>query len=337
MKTELFEDRKRLEKQNSEDCFSPYCDLVHYESSVTPGIRLAMLVKKPKQPSYILLTTHGWHMTIEPFVPMAEPDPNMPYLFVQVDMRGRAFSEGNPDCNGLELIDVYDALQEVKERYADYILDPDIVYFEGASGGGGNAFSIAGKFPDLFASVGALCGTSDYALWYRNDLVGEFRDEMDVWIGDSPKNRAEAYASRSGITTIENILSPMCVIHGETDIRVPAEQSRLFLQEASKVGKGHLVTYTELPNVGTNVHWGNADAEQLALIEHAPEQMRLEHRKPVNLPQRGELVVAGYIYTKHFKLLLADIDRVTRIRYDLEKREISFIGDPPCAWKLEWL
>ena len=31
----------------------------------------------------------------------------------------------------------------------------------------------------------------------------------------------EAYKSRSGITTVENILTPAYIIHGETDIRVP--------------------------------------------------------------------------------------------------------------------
>ena len=337
MKLEVYEDSVRLSKQNAKAQSSPYCDLVYYESSVTPDIRLAMLVKKPAKPSYMLVGTHGWHMSMPKFEHMDEPDPTMPYLYVQVDMRGRAFSTGDQDCNGLELIDVFDAVQEAKRLYADLLIDPDVIYFEGGSGGGGNAFAIAGKFPDMYSTITAMVGISDYAVWYRDDLVGEFRDDMDIWLGGKkPEDDPELYASRSGVTTVENVISPMSIIHGTTDERVPVCHSRDFVGRAVGLGKGHLMHYDELVNVGDQAHWGKANADQMNIVALAPELLRLRNRKPVFLPAKGELVVAGYVYTKHFRLMLCDIGKVARIRYDLINKKIEFIT-PEIPHSLTWL
>jgi len=337
MQFQLFEDSLRLGRQDVTERHSPYCDLVRYKSSVTPGIELSMLVKKPAKPSYALFATHGWHQTIAPFQHMDEPNPDMPYLYVQVDMRGRAFSQGKPDANGLELMDVYDAVQAVRARYADYLIDPDVVYFEAGSGGGGNAFALAGKFPDLFAAVTALFGISDYALWYRNDSVGEFKDEMNVWVGPSPDEDEEAYRARSGITFTENLLSPLYISHGERDPRVPVEHARRYCEAALRAGKAGLVKYFELKGVGGKSHTENATREQLDQMKAESEQNRAANRRPVALAPRGELVVGGYLVTKHFKVMLADVGKVCRIQYDLASKTIDFITKPDCAASVVWL
>lgn len=319
---EQFEDKVctggEAERQNR---YSEYCDFIYYPSSVTPGITLAMRVCKPAKPSYILATTHGWHMNIEAFREDMGPSE---YLCVEVDMRGRAWSQGKQDCNGLELFDVIDAVEYVKTAYASYILDPDVVYFDAGSGGGGNAFALAGKFPDYFAHITAMSGISDYALWYENDEIGEFRDEMDVWIGDIA-NR-DAYRSRSGLWLAENRLSPMHIIHGETDVRVPSVHSRLYAAAARQNGCGDLVQYWEIPGVGTRSHWGNATEEQLAQIGAFAEAGRAAHRTPVSMPRRGEMAVGGYLVTKAFSVMLDDIDDCARVRYDLDSGEITVIG-----------
>lgn len=59
-----------------------------------------------------------------------------------------------------------------------------MVCFETGSGGGGNAYAIAGKFPDYFVHVTALSGMSDYISFYENDEIGEFQDEVNT-----PNNR----------------------------------------------------------------------------------------------------------------------------------------------------
>lgn len=315
----LYSDRNREEKSLDDKLnkYSKYCDLIYYRSSVTPGIKLAMLIYKPEKPSYILATTHGWHMSI----PKYEENNDKPsdYLRVMVDMRGRAFSEGKQDCNGLELFDVYDAIEYVKIHYKDYIIDDEIIYYEGGSGAGGNALALASKFPDYFAAISALCGISDYALWFNNDKVGEFKDEMFPWIGCSPDENPEAYRSRSGIDSITNLRSPMFIAHGHDDIRVPCYHSSNYYKKSQELGYGDKVKYWEVPNAGGIDHWTNITEENAKRIDDLSEENRVKNRKPIILEKKGNLIIPGFLVTKYFIVLLDDINSVATISYDIEK------------------
>ncbi len=324
MDTEKYEDTVRKEKQDGvrQNRISRYCDLVYYTSGINPELTLAMRVLKPEKPGYIKVGTHGWHMSIPDF--QQSETPLSDYLEIDVDMRGRAYSDGKPDCNGWELYDVIDAVNYAKKHYAQYIIDPEIIFFEAGSGGGGNAYAIAGKFPDFFSHIVAQCGISDYALWYRDDAVGEFRDELDIWIG-SPEHQ-EAYASRSGLASVQNLCAPMAIVHGETDERVPCIHARLFVAKAKQLGKGDLVTYMEMPGVGTQEHFGNATPEQMAAMADFCETQRRSHIAPVEIPRRGMMKICGYLFTKHFSVVLKDLDRVAELTYDLDADAFTVTG-----------
>jgi pimeloyl-ACP methyl ester carboxylesterase len=337
MKIDIYEDLVRTKK---EDYYiskgSPYCDLIYYKSSRDNSLSLALRVVKPEKPGYIKALTHGWHMSIEEFTHMDEPMENNNYLILQVDMRGRAYSQGDPDCNGWELYDVIDAVNFAREYYKDYIKHPDIVYFEGGSGGGGNALSIVGKFPDFFAAATALCGISDYSLWYRNDNEGEFRDEMNVWIGGNPDTNPMAYRSRSGLCLLENLQTPLFIAHGEKDIRVPVEQSRKYVSRAIEIGKSNLVEYMELKGVGTRDHYGNATEKQIKNIFEFSEEMCERNRRQVEIPNKGRMVVAGYLFTKKFSVILDSIDKVAILDYDIEKNEFNISCEVQCEYKIDF-
>lgn len=315
-----------------ENRYTPAQDFVYYDSTVTPGLKLAMRVDKPAKKGYICASTHGWHMTIPAADPEAQPE-DAPYLRLHVDMRGRSHSTGMQDCNGLELIDVYDAIRYAQKHYADYLIDPDIVYYEGGSGGGGNGFALAVKFPDTFSAVTALCGISDYAEWYKNDAVGEFRDEMEPWIGCTPEENPMAYASRSGAAGIDNLMVPLFTAHGETDLRVPVWQARNF--KALGDARGKSVEYLELPNVGTSAHWGRATQEQLDEVERRSEANRAANRNHVIIPEAGRLKILGYLYTKRFIVMLDSIDRVAEIEYDCRAGKYVVTSDVPCGYTLK--
>lgn len=337
MSFDEFEDNIILEKQKNkkENKYSPYCDFIYYESSRTPGLMLAARILKPKKPSYIVVGTHGWHMSIKEFIHMDEPMEDNNYLKIQVDMRGRAHSDGEADCNGWELFDVIDAVNYAREHYSEYIIDPDIVYFESGSGGGGNGLAIVNKFPDFFTAATAFCGISDYALWYEEDEIGEFQDEMDVWIGCKPSENPMAYQARSGLDLIENLHTPLYLAHGETDIRVPVVHSRQFKEKADEIGKGDLVQFDELAGVGTRSHWGNATEDQLQMRVDASEKNRKLHRQPIELKSSGRLIVGGYLFTKHFSVVLDSIDKVAVLDYDLKQNRFTVSSEEPCDYTIQ--
>ena len=316
-----FEDTVRLKKTEGgkENQYSPYCDFIHYKSSRDPSLTLAMKVLKPAKPSYIVATTHGWHMSISPFSPCETPQSS--YLSVAVDMRGRAFSDGKADCNGWELYDIIDAIEYVKKSYAEYIIDPDVVYFDAGSGGGGNGYALAGKFPDYFAHITVLSGMSDYGMWHDENTKGDFRDELDVWIGDRKNN--SAYRSRSGYHLLPNLCSPISIAHGETDPRVPCSHARKYVQYAKELGKESLVKYLELEGVGTAAHFGNATKEQMEQLDEFRKTEKTKYRTPVSIPRKGEMVVGGYLFTKEFSIVLPSIDDIALLKYDLDKNSFE--------------
>lgn len=333
---EKYEDSIRVEKTKAKEQFSPFCDFRLVNSTQTPDVVFAIRVRKPARPAPILLGTHGWHMSIPAFTPMEQPQ--TAYLSVDVDMRGRAFSTGKPDCNLLELYDVYDALRFVEREYAEYVIPGGPIYFESGSGGGGNALAIAAKFPDLFSAVNALSPIADYGEWYRfDDKIMEFRDEMDVWIGKTPEEDPEAYAARSGISLLPNLLSPLLICHGTKDLRVPFYPTEAYYQKAKALGKGQLVSLLRLHGVGTRDHYGNATPRQMALMHKKCERNLAEHTAPITIPEKGEFLVGGFLVTKHFQVF-TDSDRLVKIRYDLAARRVEVIeGNAPIrvVWSKE--
>jgi len=328
----LFEDIQfeKVQKKGETVFFeSPNVDFIQIPSSITDSVKFAIVVYKPLKPSPVLLLSHGWHMSVKPPTKDAK-NPNKDFLTVQVDMRGRKYSTGKQDCNGYELYDFYDAYNYVLKNYQSNISDPAQVYYSGGSGGGGNGYAIVGKFPDLFCSANIGCGISDYAEWYKGDSIGEFRDEMLPWIGFSPEENPEAYASRSGITTIQNIFTPIFITHGETDVRVPVTHARRFVQKAKELDKK--IYYLELKNVGTRSHWGNITKEQ-EIKKSEFQAKALSFKKPPVLPEKDRLIVAGYIVTKHFSVFLNSIHSVCEIEYDLSHKTINFLhGSGRIIW-----
>lgn len=296
---------------------------------------LAMRILKPEKPSYILAGTHGWHMSIEDFEPLDRPKQGLEYLTIQVDMRGRAFSEGSPDCNGWELYDVIDAVNYVREHYQDYIADPEIVYFESGSGGGGNAYGIIGKFPDFFSAATALYGITDYGSWYEEDAEGEFRDEMTVWVGGNPQNNTMAYRSRGGIYLLENLQTPLFIGHGDSDRRVPVEHARRYVKRAEELGKSHLIRYMELEGVGDGGHMEHATIEQVKNLEDESERNRKMNRRPVEIPAKGKMTIAGYLITRKFAVFLDSIDKVANLEYDLENGTFEVYSDVNCGYGIK--
>jgi len=277
-----------------------------YRSSLDPALRLTAEFHLPAVPRPLCLFFHGWHMTAEESRKAGVIAPLLGDFFVvSVDMRGRGGSGGTPDASGFELIDGLDALEHARRMWPELVDDGAGPYAVGGSGGGGNVLALVGKAPDIFAAAVSWAGMSDYALWYRGDGRGIYRDEMEEWIGGSPDDNPEGYRSRGGLHVIENVLTPTLVIHGTKDEAVPVRHAEEYERRSRQLKKETIkVHYNDL---------GHACADWPIMLRHLHA-----HPRPPELPARGSLLVHGFLACRAFRMVLEEPSRMGRAEYHLD-------------------
>jgi hypothetical protein len=307
-----------------------------FKSSIDTSLRLWMVVYLPLQRSYILVTAHGFHGELN--LPDVYPS-KKEFLSICLEMRGRTHSKGKPDASGYELQDWIDAVNFAKKEYAKYIIDTNIVYTEGGSGAGGNIYAILGKYPDFFTAAAVHSGMSDYYKLAMQDEVYEFVDELEGegWIGGTWESNPIGYKSRGGLTTVQNLLTPLYIDHGETDIRIPVTHAREYVARARKLNK--TIKYIESPDVGDRQHWTNITNNQEKFLEKLMFEWLLSYKSRPEIPQQSSMIVAGFLKTRHFEINLDDIDKIATVDYKFSKdyfpEDFKIYGDSLKHFKLK--
>jgi alpha-beta hydrolase superfamily lysophospholipase len=290
--------------------------LTPYRSTERPLTTLYMDVFAPAHggPWPALLHFHGWHQDLVHARPRARLLASRGFCVLNLNLRGRCGTVGQPDANGWELRDACDALAAARAQFPQLCSESLAPRAFGASGGGGNVYALIGKCPDLVASAVVWCGISDYARWFETDKKGDYRDEMAVWIAPSPEVNAEAYRSRAGLTVAPNRICPLKVIHGRGDDCVPIEQAWAYRDAQAPGGDGPVWAFSELPGVG------HAIPDDPYLDESC--EFLLRHYQPLYIPQLGKWVVAGFLKTHYFEVLWEHLDRVGQVDVDLRRRRM---------------
>jgi dipeptidyl aminopeptidase/acylaminoacyl peptidase len=98
------------------------------------------------------------------------------------------------------------------------------------------------RYRAAIVGAGPMNYLSDYA---QNDLTPYWQQEF---IGASPWLNPEVYLARSPITFAKNIRTPVLIIHGAEDIRVPAAQSKELFAALRELGRP--VEYLQYPREG---------------------------------------------------------------------------------------
>jgi pimeloyl-ACP methyl ester carboxylesterase len=312
--------RQKLYKKLGGIYFKQYIkiEMGEYISS-WDNIKLNAEFYVPNKPKPTCLFFHGWHMTAEDSRKAGEILPLVKDFFVvNVNMRGRAGSAGVPDASGFELLDGIDALHYAAKRWKDKIDFTRGPYVVGGSGGGGNTLALLGKAPDLFAAAVEWAGMSDYALWFKGDRKGCYRDEMSHWIAPSPEEDAAAYKSRGGLYLIENLLSPLLVMHGENDDAVPVVHSKAYEERADALNKKNIQFIWNMLG-HSSMEWDKA----LPFLN--------KHQTPPELPLRGKMLVSSFLYCRNFAVKLSAPDCIGILEYDLNEQGnllvLNFIQD----------
>lgn len=276
------------------------------------------------------------------------------FFAISVAMRGRDGSDGIRDSGGIEIHDIYDAVEAVKAdpQFAG-LFDPTNVHITGYSGGGGNAMSALTKFPDYFRLGSALFGMSDYGYdlthgWYNNGAGGR-TSQLNTDIGN-PNTGGPAvldrYLARASNRASKN--NPYSEIHlfvNANETICPPVNSTSYRDNAIAAAD----TPGEFDNI--TVHIGGSgiyedfnnnsidDANELQSWPHSypnanqQDAAELWYRNRIltgSIPQpalsdNDELFVAGYVVSSKFDCWLGDGQNAAgKLTYSLSDTEMSF-------------
>lgn len=275
------------------------------------------------------------------------------FFAISVAMRERDGCDGERDSGGVEIFDIYDAVEEVKRRYPD-LVDESNVSISGFSGGGGNTMSCLTKFPDYFRVGAAYFGMSDYGFdpvnsWYfkgagsshcsiMNDDIGN-PTTGDPDVMDRYAARASNLASKnnpySEIHLFVNHNETTCPVINDTTYRDNAIAAESYPGEFENITVhiGGYGEYVDFNNNGINEsdelqNWPHSfptDDQQ-----HAAEAWFLDRLRSGQIPQpvlndSDELYVAGYVKTKKFFLWLGDgQNAAAELIYSFGENDINF-------------
>lgn len=275
------------------------------------------------------------------------------FFAVSVAMRNRDGSDGVRDSGGVEIFDIYDAVEKVKKLFPAYV-DETNISITGYSGGGGNVMSSLTKFPDYFRAGSGYFGMSDYGYdsvngWFFRGAGSGHRAQMIADIGDPTTGNPDVmdrYAARasnlasknnpySEIHLFVNYSETTCPMVNDTTYRDNAVANESFPGEFDNiyVHIGGYGDYEDFNNNGINEadelqSWPHGFPNESQ--QHAAESWYLERLRsgqiaePV-LNDADELYVAGYVKTKKFFLWLGDGQNAAAdLGYSFESNEIDF-------------
>ncbi|MCP4589717.1 MAG: prolyl oligopeptidase family serine peptidase [bacterium] len=265
------------------------------------------------------------------------------FFAVAPEMRGRGDSDGAPDCGGLEIWDIVDAVDQVRAKWAGFV-DPDRVIIEGFSGGGGNVLSALTRFPELWSTGICWFGISDYGLdpetgWYHQ-TTAERRQKLRQLIGDpdTPQGR-RAYAARASyLGAANNALANIHLFVEREETACPPIQSQQFVEAAESAGLKNVTLH--LGDAGRWQH-GYPDWETL----RAAHRMVWPNDRPRRIPAPPDdtvqrWMVLGTLKTRDLHCRLGNgtdaVARLERERLDQGWRfSVRFEHTPPAAVHLE--
>lgn len=135
--------------------------------------------------------------------------------------RGVAYSKlGQQDYAGAEFNDLLDAKNWATKNYP---IDPDLVGITGASYGGYAAAWAATKFSQEFAASVSSMGIANQISKFGTTDIATEMIQLHALI--NPWQDWQWYLERSPIKHVGNAQTPILLMHGQLDLRVPYSQS----------------------------------------------------------------------------------------------------------------
>ena len=106
----------------------------------------------------------------------------------------------------------------------------------GYSYGGITSMAAITRVPDAFDAAVPMAGIYDFGDAYTNaDRIGKIFTKTGH--GGSPEERPDIYAISNALSRVENVQTPLLIMHGEADVRAPFRQYELAVQILEEKGK----------------------------------------------------------------------------------------------------
>ena len=226
---------------------------------------------------------------------------------VAPDIRGRGASAGLFDSGGLDVMDIYDAVQVCCRKFARQV-DATNLNVIGYGVGGGNVFACFVRFPDTFRVAASFFGIPDYDEFYRAKGRPDCNQILVAALGGTPRQRPAAYAARNATQAAgNNGQTRFHIFWDQAETACPGWMDEDFVR-ASRAA-GHRNCRIHLSRTGDKYRWHHGyttDSPNLIQADRlfVPEILQQRVPKP-KLPPTGTLIVPGYVVTRQFQVWVA--------------------------------
>ncbi|MFZ9012184.1 MAG: alpha/beta hydrolase family protein, partial [Anaerohalosphaeraceae bacterium] len=276
----------------------------------------------------LMVVQHGYGSTRDAVMYSAERMALNGFFCIAVDVRGWDGSAGAHDDGGVEIMDIYDAIEETRQLYPSEV-DPNLVSIIGYSNGGGNVFFSTVRFPFTFRASMALFGVVDYGQWIT--LVPNWRDDVVAAVGGTPEELPDHYFVRRSEEAASNLNGThFHIAYDETEWMCPPIMDQEFAAAVTPAQQENLfvhISQSTDPARWTHAHntTGHLNViEDLFMADIYDNNLQT----PV-MPASGSLVLLVFIVTPKFSCFLANgDDAAATVDYDIQTDQATFNFSP---------
>ena len=217
--------------------------------------------------STVIIVLHGWFPEdvngARAYLPYANRLATAGFTVLSLSMRGWPESGGIDDCGHQQSLDLVEVIEWIRNSSS---LEAENIGIVGFSQGGQVSLLTAAKSTQLDFTV-AYFPVTDINAWQKSSNITGITDD---YIPDTCA-RAPGNEHKSPINHASSITSPVLLIHGDEDFRVPAEQSYTMLSKLQQAKK-----QSELLII-KNADHGNFTADQSQLAFDTALDFILRH------------------------------------------------------------
>jgi dipeptidyl aminopeptidase/acylaminoacyl peptidase len=182
---------------------------------------------------------------------------NLGYVAAAISQPGYGNSDGPPDyCGPFTQDAVLDAIDFLRTR--PFVKQDKIALF-GYSRGAIVASMVATKDQKLGAVILAA-GAYDFPKWFPTNNPG-----INANIRKEAGTSSSAFTDRSALYHAEKITSPVLLLHGAQDDRIPARQAKKFAEKLN--AQGNSIKIVVLPRTGHSIPVDMIDREMFPFLE----------------------------------------------------------------------